>query len=713
MLSLNGRITLDVSCDTGEFEIKIMNQKIITGQIRHRWKIQRWNKGEGKDRLGAFSYYSARLETGKKTKIQIRTYWNFPAILFSVRNPCINNEYESFDHPIFLFPTLEINWMEYKGFTCSYWCWPTPVFFSSEKLDKIPKYSSFIFLKNLENIGLAASPANAFLPCYIATEVKNGTIKISLALNGEVERIPENSKFESIIVFGNGIKESIQNWGKALTKLYNKSKADFNRHPLLKYVGYWTDKGAYYYYRTEKKLSYDETLKRIIKYLKENGFKPGYIELDSWWYEKGDDNGILTWTPDPTIFKDFEHFLSDLKCPIVLHSRFFSTETPLKKYYQFIDGADSRGKRLSIPLDSDKVYHEMAANASKWRCIGYEQDWLTTHEERIERIRSSIDFYLKWLEAMAKAFEHYEIPIIYCMPTTAFYLASLHFPSVIAIRTSDDYYAKRLYGNEHLWIQNFYCSLIAYSLALYPFFDVFITSENHPKDFKEPYAAEEALARALSCGPIGIGDRLGCTDFNILRRICLPDGTLIKPDRPAFPLEKCFDNDPSENGLIVETLSEFSGLAWRYVAVWNVSKNDLVCKLDRRMWEGEYVLYEWFGKAFTAEDVKFRLAPRQVAYYVYAPIIGQSSLIVDSLSYVTNSKIFVREIYEDYDGGWEVTIESPCSVTINPMIMAFKPIDVFINDRFIKEVQPGRPASLEIRIKPRIPVVLKAKSHGL
>jgi len=55
----------------------------------------------------------------------------------------------------------------------------------------------------------------------------------------------------------------------------------------LNKVGYWTDNGASYYYRTADGMNYEQTLMAIKRDFERAGIQPGYIQLDSWFYPKG------------------------------------------------------------------------------------------------------------------------------------------------------------------------------------------------------------------------------------------------------------------------------------------------------------------------------------------------------------------------------------------------------------------------------------------
>ena len=116
---------------------------------------------------------------------------------------------------------------------------------------------------------------------------------------------------------------------------------------------------------------------------------------------------------------------------------------------------------------------------------------------------------------------------------------------------------------------------LLWSLGMYPFHDVFITNAQHPEGFAEPRAQDEALMRALSCGPIGIGDKLGYVDEEIVRKLCFPDGELAKPARPARPRWA-----PLREGLLVAAAETALAVGtWTFLAVYNLTEEAVEYRL--------------------------------------------------------------------------------------------------------------------------------------
>ena len=61
-------------------------------------------------------------------------------------------------------------------------------------------------------------------------------------------------------------------------------------------------------------------------------------------------------------------------------------------------------------------------------------------------------------------------------------------------------------------------------------------------------AKKNSLCRAVSGGPVYVSDKLGRTNPEILRPVCLPSGRLLRPDESATPTADCLTGDPRTNG---------------------------------------------------------------------------------------------------------------------------------------------------------------------
>src|SRR5690606_25804007 len=91
-------------------------------------------------------------------------------------------------------------------------------------------------------------------------------------------------------VMEQGIRKSWDTWGNTLRALYNRKRPASDSDPILKYFGYWTDNGADYYYNYDSTKGYAGTLLAVREHYRQKGIPLGYMQLDSWWYEKSNYN---------------------------------------------------------------------------------------------------------------------------------------------------------------------------------------------------------------------------------------------------------------------------------------------------------------------------------------------------------------------------------------------------------------------------------------
>ena len=69
------------------------------------------------------------------------------------------------------------------------------------------------------------------------------------------------------------------------------------------FLGFWTDNGAYYYYKTlEPNVNYEDTLIELYGKFLAKKLPMKYIEIDSWWYFKSAvETGVTSWTAMPEL----------------------------------------------------------------------------------------------------------------------------------------------------------------------------------------------------------------------------------------------------------------------------------------------------------------------------------------------------------------------------------------------------------------------------
>lgn len=113
-------------------------------------------------------------------------------------------------------------------------------------------------------------------------------------------------------------------------------------------------------------------------------------------------------------------------------------------------------------------------------------------------------------------------------------------------------------------------------------------------------AKKNSLCRAISGGPVYVSDKLGRTNPEILRPVCLPDGRLLRPDESATPTADCLTSDPRTSGNLFKlrnTAREFGILAAFDLDEQEQPVSGSIGAADVGFApETPVAVYDWFGK---------------------------------------------------------------------------------------------------------------------
>ena len=567
------------------------------GKVRDAssFKVLEFSEKNGKNTLGEFREWNYLLEEdGLKYIYYIRYYASKNALILGLKpEKKINNTSTGKELSI-VFSPLSGVLGENRVVAFTPLCWVYPVISTSNELDN-GYYGSVIEIFD-DKSSLVISSLKPLSNQLIEISSTNSLKYLTLGLEGLVEEV--NSEVEVIAVFDKHPIDAFLKWGKILREIYGKKVKEDMFKKLIDYVSYWTNNGAYYYYRTLPKKDYVETMVSVKKYLERLGLKVPLYEIDSWWYPKGSDGGAYIYEPVEEIPGGLKA-LSEKLGPLIVHLRWFSKDTKyLERYKMNLEEA-------ACPEDG-KVFEEIARYLKRNGVVLVEQDWLTTIRFGCKKTLLSKPYSLdKWLKEHAEAFSKQGIGIIYCMPDMYHYLASLLSGNVLMIRTSDDYGCPHPRG--FLIWQNFYLTILARALGLYPHFDVFLTSSEQffrmisaekeerpwPRRLGNPYS--DILARELAMAPISIGDAIGAVSLDVLSKVVLPSGKVLRPDYPALPVSYNLLHDPIKEKvpLIVKTHVKKKYLV---LAFFNVGSDEEIhyslepFEVDV---EDEWIFYNW------------------------------------------------------------------------------------------------------------------------
>nr|MDO8113701.1 hypothetical protein [Candidatus Sigynarchaeota archaeon] len=539
---------------------------------------------------------------------------------------------------------------------------------------------------------------NAFLLSALDNFITNGIQKESISPslerincgpNGLVQRLPAGHSHAYILVFHHGINQAFTRWGDLLRTYYATSTRDRYIDLMNSRLGYFTDNGAYYYYRPIKR-KFDTTLLAIKQYADKENLPFSYYGLDSWWYEKsvktwkralvnflrirlggGLYGGALKWEPDPYYF---DLSLAELSkrmggARFTAHHRWYMAETPYKERFQFIL---ENGWAMSI----DPAYWEYIMDyAEKNSIILYEQDWMISHSNHFHAFKTDVGFGETWLREMATAAARHRLTIQYCMATPSMWMASVKHGNVTNVRGSNDYHADW----PHVYDMSFFTqsSILARALNLWPFKDVFFTTKRGFM-WGERCPELEAILSALSAGPVALGDPIGHVDKKIVHACCRPDGMLLKPDRPITAVDAMFTRHAKY--YICSTESKQVGNTWHYVLVanlWPKRIQDRGYTLNELDIHGNFVEYEFGTREARLVDsnerIELALQYEHYSLRVYAPVFESGyALLGDAGRYaMMNDKTFsgVKAV----DGGFEATITGIAGDVVEIAIFCPKP----------------------------------------
>ena len=501
------------------------------------------------------------------------------------------------------------------------------------------------------------SPADNFM---IACLHGDGEHEIASGLNLGARELPAHFKHATLLAFGDGINTTWDAWGAALTDLVGRKRPANDADSGLRYLGYWTDNGAVYYYHYDPALGYARTLEALVRHYRERKIPIRYLQLDSWWYYKtltdpegrtgrpkdaklpeGEWNrygGLLKYEAHPAVFPEgLAAFQTKIGLPLITHNRWIDPASPYHGQYRIsgVAGVD--------PLWWRKIMNYIADSG----VTCYEQDWLSVIYNRSPELADTPGAGDDFTGGMAQAARARGLSMQYCMPLPRFFLQGTRYDNLTTIRVSGDRFERAQ------WDQFLYTSRLAGALGIWPWADVFMSTETN-----------NLLMATLSGGMVGVGDAIGAENKENLMRVARPDGVLVKPDALLLPLDEMYVAEASgkKSPMMAWTHSDHGSLRTAYLFAYNRQKTSSetgfspaalgfkgqVCVLNARSGAAQN---QSAGQRFV-----FTLNPEETAYYLVAPV-GQSGLAFfgDEGKYVSNGRQRIAAL-EDAPGRLSVKV---------------------------------------------------------
>jgi len=472
------------------------------------------------------------------------------------------------------------------------------------------------------------SPASHYL---VASMIGDGQQEVASGFNPNLRNLPAGFTQQTIVAFGRGINKTWDLWGHALLALQGARRPADDADSVLKYLGYWTDNGAAYYYNYDFKKGYAGTLESLVTRYRQEQIPIRYLQLDSWWYyktttdadgkpgkEKKSDKlpegewnrygGLLEYRAHTDLFPNgLDAFQKAVGLPLITHNRWVDPVSPYHLHYQ-ISG---------IAAVDPKWWDDIADYMKTSGIVTYEQDWLDRIYTYSPAFSSDVGTGEAFLDNMARACKEQGITVQYCMPYPCYFLQGSRYDNLTTIRTSGDRF------NTNHWNDFLYTSRLAASMGIWPWADVYMSAETN-----------NVLLSTLSAGPVGTGDAMGAENKASLFQAVRADGVIVKPDASIVPLDRSYIADAEKEAapLTAGTYTDRDGIKTEYVFAFNrpnTPKDKVHFTLDELGVSAPAYIYDYFSGAgqLLPDRAKFSapLARDAAAFFVVAPV-GKSGI---------------------------------------------------------------------------------------
>ncbi|HZO23566.1 MAG TPA: hypothetical protein VFB37_13775 [Steroidobacteraceae bacterium] len=581
---------------------------------------------DGRDPLGAFRELSFRWKHPAALRGSIRAYADRPVMLFTLSTDQAVSDAAVVRFPDFSEAPRNLHHFSYANDAFA------PASFALEQ-------TGTPWLLYDEHAHAAVlSPAANFM---IASMWSNDGTEIASGLNRSVASLPAGFRHMTLMVIGPGVNATWDAWGSALCALLGAHRPVNDADAGLRYLGYWTDHGAQYYYDYDPRLGYAGTLEALVRRYRDEAIPIRYLQLDSWWYYKsltdprgktgrpmnpalpaGEWNrygGLLKYQAHPALFLDgLAGFQQKVGLPLITHNRWVDPASPYHERYRISGFA---------PVDL-AWWKEIIGYLASAGVVTYEQDWLNVIYEHSPELFSSPATNAAFTDGMANAARERGLTLQYSMALPRNFLQGARYENLTTIRVSGD----RLTRDK--WDAALYTSRLASALGIWPWVDVFMSSE-----------ADNLLFATLSAGMIGIGDRIGAENRENLLRAVRLDGVIIKPDTPLVPLDAMYMPSSRRMPMIAAAHSEHGALHSSYVFCYSRGSRAASTSFTPAQVGVSRQAYVYDMRTRTArllqpsEVFALTLAPDETRYFVVVPLTRAGiSLFGDEHKFVPDGR---------------------------------------------------------------------------
>ncbi|MBN1412848.1 MAG: discoidin domain-containing protein [Spirochaetales bacterium] len=429
--------------------------------------------------------------------------------------------------------------------------------------------------------------------------------------------------------------------GNSLMAIYGKNPPANDADMSIKYIGYWTDNGAYYYYNTGGYSIYEDALLGVRdRYHNILHVRLGYMQLDSWWYIKDPNDpwnrpGCYLYEPVSSFFpRGIADFRNRLGMPLMTHNRWIggTVDGDIRSPYR-----DTYTMSRGVSIDPN-FWNRIIGDIASWGVKTYEQDWLNINAHPEDRFGDGE----KFMRYMAEACKANGLTMQYCMEKPKHFLQAAKYDNVTTLRVCKDGFADDMYSNKaEDWKELFWTSPFVKAVGSWPWVDVFDSNDG-----------ESFLLCVLSAGMVGMEDQIGYENYANILKAVRRDGVVVKPDVPILPSDDTYvrrARDGNES-ITAFTYSNITGKKIVYVFDWASGSYDFK-PVDFGL-SGNVYVYRYFDNNGFLTNAANTVTDNVTGweYYVITPI-GTSGigLIGDKGKWVTAGTKRISGISETAD----------------------------------------------------------------
>ena len=599
----------------------------------------------GQDRLGAYRELRFSWRQQAPLNGSIRTYATRPVVLFGITSKQPISDAAVIRFPRFTEFPKDLHHFSYKNDVFA------PRSFALEETA-----TPWLLFDDQMHAAVLSPAAN-----YMIARMRgDGITEIASGLNEGVADLPADFTHKTLMAFEVGVNAAWDSWGTALTDLQGKNRPSNDADIGLRYLGYWTDAGAAYWYNYEQALGYAGTLETLVQRYREEGIPLRYLQLDSWWYSKtltgpaGESlkprnpelpaeewnryGGLLKYEAHPGVFPGgLAAFQKKVGLPLITHNRWIDPESPYHGRY------DISGMAAVDP----KFWKEIMGYTSSANVVAYEQDWLNVIYEYSPALGTTLAAGDAFTDGMARAAQERGMSLQYCMALPRHFLQGARYGNLTTIRTSGDRFTRSK------WDAFLYASRLASALGIWPWADVFMSTET-----------DNVLIATLSGGMVGNGDKIGAENKENLLRAVRMDGVIVKPDTPLLPIDAMYTSDASgmltanesrsPPPMIASAHTDHGVSRTAYVFAYSRGAEDAKAAFTPAQAGVEHDIYLYDAQGRTArrlaasDTFTFDLAPNGTAYFVLAPVSSAGvALFGDEGKFVPDGRKRIASIVEE------------------------------------------------------------------